>query len=55
MIAELDAISEAELVASSGYLAQLRYYIIDVLFHGEPLIGLKFLLAAYGLTTKSSA
>lgn len=55
MIAELDAISEAELVASSGYLVQLRYYIINILFYGEPLIGLKFLLAAYRLATKSSA
>jgi hypothetical protein len=55
MVAKLDAITEAELFTSSGYLAQLRYYIVDVLFHSEPLISLKVLLAAHGLTPKSSA
>lgn len=48
MIAELDAIAEVGPFTRSGYLAQLRYYIVDVLlFHGEPLINLKFLLAVY--------
>lgn len=38
MIAELDAIAEVGPFTRSGYLAQLRYYIVDVLlFHGEPL------------------
>jgi hypothetical protein len=55
MIAELDAIAEAGPSTSSGNLAQPRYYIVDVLFHGEPLISLKFLLAVYGLAIKSSA
>ena len=55
MIVELDSIAETELVASSGYFAQLGNYIVDMLFYSKSLIGLEFLLTAYRPTTKSSA
>lgn len=54
MIAELDSITEAKLIASSGYFAQLGNYILDMLFHGESLIGLDFLLAEQEIDSCSS-
>ena len=55
MVTELDAIAQAKLFTSSGYLAQFCYDIIDVLFHSEPLISLKFLLAADGIAIQAPA
>jgi len=54
MIAKLDSITEAKFNASGGYFAQLGNYILNMLFHGESLIYLEFLLAAYRRTRKSS-
>jgi hypothetical protein len=55
MIAELNPIAKAELVASSWQFAQLGNYIADMFFHSESLIGLEFLLAAHRHATKPPA
>jgi hypothetical protein len=55
MIAESDSISKAELFTSSWQFTKLSYYIVDMLFHSKPFIGLKFLLATDWFASKSTA
>jgi hypothetical protein len=55
MIAELDSISEPELLTSSWQFAKLGYNIVNMFFNAKSLVGLQLLLAAQWAASKSTA